>query len=64
MSISQLGEIDVSSVSKSPQSLSDAPAAIYVITHDDIVRSGARSCRRCCGSRPTSRSPTPVRATM
>jgi iron complex outermembrane receptor protein len=43
MSISQLGEIDVSSVTKTPQSLSDAPAAIYVITHDDILRSGATS---------------------
>jgi iron complex outermembrane receptor protein len=41
LSIEQLGEIQVTSVSKSPQSLSDAPAAIYVITHDDIMRSGA-----------------------
>ncbi|HET8611614.1 MAG TPA: TonB-dependent receptor [Sphingomonas sp.] len=41
MSISQLAAIDVSSVSKTSQPLSDAPAAIYVITHDDIERSGA-----------------------
>src|ERR1700733_12443127 len=41
MSIAQLAEIDVSSVSKVDQPLSDAAAAIYVITHDEIVRSGA-----------------------
>jgi iron complex outermembrane receptor protein len=43
MSIEDLGNLEVTSVSKRPQSLSDAPAAIYVITHDDIVRSGATS---------------------
>jgi iron complex outermembrane receptor protein len=41
MSISDLADIDVTSVSKTDQALSGAPAAIYVITHDDIVRSGA-----------------------
>src|SRR5580698_5575007 len=43
MSIGDLANIDVTSVTKTPQSLSDAPAAIFVITHDDIVRSGATS---------------------
>jgi iron complex outermembrane receptor protein len=43
MSIGDLADIDVSSVTKTRQSLSDAAAAIYVITHDDIVRSGART---------------------
>jgi iron complex outermembrane receptor protein len=43
MSIGDLANIDVSSVTKTPQALSQAPAAIYVITHDDIVRSGATS---------------------
>ncbi|HEX7759979.1 MAG TPA: TonB-dependent receptor [Caulobacteraceae bacterium] len=43
LSIEDLARIDVSSVSKSAQPLSDAPAAIYVITHDDILRSGASS---------------------
>ncbi len=42
-SIDDLTHIDVSSVTKAPQSLGSAPAAIYVITHDDIVRSGATS---------------------
>ena len=43
MSIDQLANLDVSSVTKSNQALSDAPAAIYVITHDQIVRSGAQT---------------------
>ncbi|KKC27161.1 TonB-dependent receptor [Sphingomonas sp. SRS2] len=40
MSINDLANFDVSSVTKSAGTLSDAPASIYVITHDDIVRSG------------------------
>jgi iron complex outermembrane receptor protein len=43
MSIEELAQIEVTSVSKSAQPLSDAPSAIYVITHDDIIRSGATS---------------------
>jgi iron complex outermembrane receptor protein len=39
--IEDLAAIKVSSVSKTPQRLSDAPAAIYVISHDDIIQSGA-----------------------
>ena len=41
LSIEDLGKIEVSSVEKTPQPLSQAPAAIYVISHDDIIRSGA-----------------------
>lgn len=41
LSIEELANIDVSSVAKADQPLSEAAAAIYVITHDDIVRSGA-----------------------
>ncbi len=41
LSVADLANLDVTSVSKSAQSLSDAPAAIYVISHDEIVRSGA-----------------------
>lgn len=41
LSIEQLANIQVRSASKRPQPLSDAPAAIYVIDHDQIVRSGA-----------------------
>lgn len=43
MSIEELAQIEVTSVSKSAQPLSDAPAAIYVITHDEIMRSGVTS---------------------
>jgi len=41
LSIEELANIDISSVSKTDQPLSEAPAAIYVITHEEIVRSGA-----------------------
>jgi iron complex outermembrane receptor protein len=41
MSITDLAKIEVSSVSKSAEPLSEAPAAIYVITHEAIARSGA-----------------------
>ena len=41
LSIEDLGKVEVTSVSKRPESISDAPAAIYVISHDDIIRSGA-----------------------
>lgn len=43
MSIEELAQIEVTSVSKRAEPLGDAPAAIYVITHDDIIRSGATS---------------------
>lgn len=41
MSIEDLASVSVTSVSKSDQPLGDAPAAIYVISREDIVRSGA-----------------------
>ncbi len=41
MAIEDLAEINVSSVSKTDQPLGEAPAAIYVISREDIVRSGA-----------------------
>jgi iron complex outermembrane receptor protein len=43
LSLEELSNIVVSSVTKTAQPLSTAPAAIYVITHDDIIRSGATS---------------------
>ncbi|MGH6991242.1 MAG: TonB-dependent receptor plug domain-containing protein, partial [Stellaceae bacterium] len=43
LSIGALAKIDITSVIKSPEPLSNAPAAIYVITHDEIMRSGART---------------------
>lgn len=43
MSLEQLSNLEVTSVSKRPQPLSQAPAAVYVITHEQIVHSGATS---------------------
>ncbi|HKU17155.1 MAG TPA: TonB-dependent receptor [Steroidobacteraceae bacterium] len=43
MSLEELANVEVTSVSKSAQSLSAAPAAIYVITRDEILRSGVSS---------------------
>ncbi len=43
LSLEELADVRVSSVSKSDERLSDAAAAVYVITHDDIIRSGART---------------------
>ncbi|HET9131152.1 MAG TPA: TonB-dependent receptor plug domain-containing protein, partial [Terriglobia bacterium] len=43
ISLEDLMNIKVTSVSKRAQKLSDAPAAIFVITQEDIRRSGARS---------------------
>jgi iron complex outermembrane receptor protein len=43
MSLEQLANVEVTSVSKSAQSLSAAPAAIYVITREEVLRSGVSS---------------------
>lgn len=43
LSIEDLGEIEVTSVTKRAEPLREAPAAIYVITNDDIRRYGATS---------------------
>jgi iron complex outermembrane recepter protein len=43
LSLEQLMDIEVTSVSKEPEKFLDAAAAIQVITDDDIIRSGATS---------------------
>ncbi|MGN2253747.1 TonB-dependent receptor plug domain-containing protein [Frateuria sp. GZRe12] len=43
LSLEDLGKVVISSVAKAPEPLAKAPAAVYVISHDDIMRSGARS---------------------
>jgi iron complex outermembrane receptor protein len=43
LSFEELGNIEITSVSRRPQSLSDAAASVFVISRDDIRRSGARS---------------------
>ena len=43
LSLQELADLPVTSVSKRPEPLSDAAASIYVITNDAIRRSGART---------------------
>ena len=43
LSIEDLSNIEITSVSKRPEALSEASAAVYVITGDDIRNSGAAS---------------------
>lgn len=43
MSLAQLGNVEVTTVSKEPEKLLQTPAAIYVLTQDDIRRAGATS---------------------
>ena len=37
LSIEQLENVEITSVSKRPEPLASAPAAVYVITHDEMV---------------------------
>jgi len=43
MDIAELMQITITSVAKQPQNLSDAAAAVFVITQDDLHRSGVTS---------------------
>ena len=43
LSLEELGNIEITSVSKRPQSLSNAAASVFIITNDDIRRSSART---------------------
>lgn len=43
LSIEELGQLRVTSVSRRPEPVNDAPAAIHVITADDIRRAGVTS---------------------
>lgn len=43
MSIEDLANLEIVSVSKRPEALSEAPAAAYIITQEDIRRSGVTS---------------------
>src|SRR5437868_9595728 len=40
LSIEELADLEVSSVSRRPERLADAAASVFVITRDDIRRSG------------------------
>jgi iron complex outermembrane recepter protein len=43
LSIEELANLEITSVSRAPEVLSQAPAAVFVVTNDDIRRSGAVS---------------------
>ena len=43
LSIEELANVEITSVSRQPQPLSEAPSAVFVITNDDIRRTGAVS---------------------
>ncbi len=43
LSLQELSNLEVTSVSKAPEGLQRASASIYVITHEEIMRSGATS---------------------
>jgi iron complex outermembrane recepter protein len=43
LSLEQLGDVEVTTASKEPEQVWRTPAAIYVLTQDDIRRSGATS---------------------
>ena len=43
LSLEQLGNLEVTTVSKDPQQVQKTPAAVFVITQEDIRRSGATS---------------------
>ena len=46
LSLEDILNIEITSVSKKTQSLSEAPAAIFVITNDDLRRSGVNEYSR------------------
>jgi len=43
LSLEELGDVRVTSVSRQPERVADAPASIYVITREDIRRTGVTS---------------------
>jgi outer membrane receptor for ferrienterochelin and colicin len=54
LSIEELSNIEITSVSKRDEKLSDAPTSVFVITSEDIRRSGAT--RDCLQRRPLPRT--------
>ena len=56
MSIDDLAKVNVTSVSKSDEALADAPAAIYVISREDILQSGATTLPEMLRTRAQSAS--------
>ena len=57
LSLEELGSVEVTTASKEPEQVWRTPAAIYVITQEDIRRSGATSCRKSFGWLPEWKLP-------
>jgi iron complex outermembrane receptor protein len=53
LSLEELSNIEITSVSKRSERLSDAPTSVFVITGDDIRRSGATSLPEALRLAPT-----------
>lgn len=53
LSLEELAHVEVTSVSKAAQSISAAPAAIYVVTREEILRSGVTSIPEALRLTPT-----------
>ena len=53
LSLEELSDVRVVSVSKREERLGDAPASVFVISADDIRRSGARSLPEALRLAPT-----------
>ena len=56
LSLEQLSQVEITSVSKRPEPLSNAAAAVYVITSDDIHRSGATTLAEALRLAPNVRA--------
>lgn len=52
MDLSQLMQVTITSVSKKPQTLGNTPAAVFVISQEDIRRSGATSIAEALAMAP------------
>ena len=62
LSIEELADLRVTSVSRVEERLSDAPAAVFVITRDELRRSGVTTHRRSAAARAGRRGRAPQRA--
>ena len=58
LTLQQLSETKITSVSRSQQSLSRAAAAVYVINREEIHRSGMTNARRSAATRAGSECST------
>jgi hypothetical protein len=62
LSLEQLGDVEVIAASKEPEEIWQTPAAISVITREDILRSGATAFLKFSAAYPVCRWPEPTPA--